>query len=184
MRLPCQHIFCYLCIKGVATRSRRCALCRQHIPPDFVEKPTVVDKDAIKAKLEEEGDSYHWFYEAKNGGWWMYEERTSLEIEKAYGDKEQTVRLQISGFTYVVDFGKMVQYREHFPNRRRKIKRDVVRTDSVKGVAGIYVGDGETGERQGGSGHGSRERATHHESELAEDSAGRDPRSRLVVGLD
>ena len=167
-------------------RSRRCALCRQHIPSDSIEKPTVVNKDAIKAKLEQDGDNYHWFYEAKNGGWWMYEERASSEIEKAYSEDEQTIRLQISGFTYVVDFGKMVQYREHFPNRRRKIKRDVIRTDSVKGVAGIYVGDGQTQDGQGNSGertvHGGSEPS--YPSHPVSSSSDHNPRSRLVTGLD
>lgn len=78
-----------------------------------------------------------WLYEAKNGGWWVYEQRTSTEIEQAYINNKKSVRLQISGFYYVVDLEKMVQYREDHPNRRRNIKRDVLKLDSVKGVAGI-----------------------------------------------
>jgi len=29
VRLPCHHTFCYLCIKGVAVRNCKCALCMQ-----------------------------------------------------------------------------------------------------------------------------------------------------------
>lgn len=35
VRLPCSHIFCYLCVKGVAFQSKRCAMCRQRSPPTF-----------------------------------------------------------------------------------------------------------------------------------------------------
>ncbi|KAF2347281.1 WWE domain [Trinorchestia longiramus] len=43
VRLPCGHVFCFLCVKGVAiTSSPRCALCRHPIPPDFLLRPTLV----------------------------------------------------------------------------------------------------------------------------------------------
>ena len=74
----------------------------------------------------------------------MYEKRTSSEIENAYNEQKKTLRIQISGFFYIVDFDKMVQFREDIPSRKRRIKRDVVRTEDVKGVAGISVqGDAE-----------------------------------------
>lgn len=141
--LPCDHVFCFLCMKGVAARQRRCALCRSAIPPGYVETPSLINRDEIKSKLEESQGTgtYHWFYEARGGGWWLYEQRASAEIEKVYSEGDRrTVRLQIAGFTYIIDFDDMVQYREGIPSRRRKIKRDVVK-ESVKGVAGICVRD-------------------------------------------
>lgn len=142
VKLPCEHMFCYLCIKGVAARRGRCAMCRRDIPPGYFEQPDVVNKEVIKSKMDQARNKYHWFYEAKNGGWWMYEERTSSEIEKAYSEKKSSLRIQISGFFYVVDFERMVQCREDIPTRRRNIKRDVERSNAVKGVAGIYLGGG------------------------------------------
>ena len=144
VKLPCDHMFCYLCLKGVAVRSYRCALCRSPIPHGYIDKPAVVNEDEIKSTLQQSLASYNWFYEAKSGGWWMYEKRTSSEIENAYSEQKKTLRIQISGFFYIVDFDKMVQFREDIPSRQRRIKRDVVRTEDVKGVAGISVqGDAE-----------------------------------------
>lgn len=139
VQLPCSHVFCFLCIKGVAARSNHCALCRHRINPEVLSKPSVVNKDEIRTSVRESGESYRWYYEARNGGWWLYEKRTSTEIEKAFKDAQPSVRLQISGFYYIIDFENMIQYREEFPNRKRQIKRDKISAESVKGVAGIAV---------------------------------------------
>lgn len=61
----------------------------------------------------------------------MYEDRTSEEIEKGYLEHAKSVKIQVSGFTYLVDFGSMVQMREDRPNRKRKIKRDTLSSDGV-----------------------------------------------------
>lgn len=54
VRLPCSHMFCYLCMKGVAVRNRRCALCRAEIPEDFVRRPTLVTaQGAVQSKNQE-----------------------------------------------------------------------------------------------------------------------------------
>ena len=139
VRLPCDHIFCYLCIKGVAVRNSRCALCRSPIPHGFLDRPAVVNKDEITSSLKQFATSHSWFYEAKDGRWWMYEHRTSSDIETAYTEQKKNLKIQISGFSYVVDFERMVQFREGIPNRQRRIKRDTVRSADVKGVAGIHV---------------------------------------------
>jgi len=47
VKLPCSHVFCFLCLKGVAGRNRRCALCRAEIPQDFVRRPVLVGKDTV-----------------------------------------------------------------------------------------------------------------------------------------
>ena len=45
VQLPCNHIFCFLCVKGVlANQRRRCALCRKDIPPEFLDNPKLVTK--------------------------------------------------------------------------------------------------------------------------------------------
>lgn len=143
IKLPCDHIFCYLCVKGVAARGNRCALCRQIIPLGYLEDTrSVINKEQLKLKMEESKNTT-WFYEAKNGGWWMYEQRTSVDIERAFSENKKSLRLQISGFYYIVDLEGMVQYREDHPNRRRSIKRDVLRVESVKGIAGIRTSSTE-----------------------------------------
>lgn len=105
------------------------------IPTGFLDRPGVLNISELKKAYP----STPWFYEAKNGGWWLYEYRVAEDIEKAFSDKKEQTHVQISGFPYTIDFINMVQYRDDRPNRKRKIKRDGVNEESVKGVAGICV---------------------------------------------
>lgn len=73
----------------------------------------------------------------------MYDDRTSAEIERGYREDLQSVKVQISGFLYVIDFEMMVQFRDGIPNRQRKIKRDKTSNVGIKGVAGIVMGSSE-----------------------------------------
>lgn len=53
-------------VQGVANQSKRCAMCRQEIPADFLDHPTLVS--AIEAEKEEaHPGGYQWFYEGRNG---------------------------------------------------------------------------------------------------------------------
>ncbi|XP_043284081.1 E3 ubiquitin-protein ligase RNF146 isoform X2 [Venturia canescens] len=135
-RLPCSHIFCYLCVKGVANQSKRCPMCRQEIPADFIEHPQLVEveDDAKPPVVDEE---YQWFYEGRNG-WWQYDQRTSHELETAYKQGKRTCELLIAGFLYIADFGSMLQLRRNDPSRHRRIKRDLYNVPK-KGVAGLRL---------------------------------------------
>lgn len=66
VKLPCSHIFCYLCVKGVAFQSRRCAMCRQEIPADVLLHPQLLDRTQLEKETSFE-DGYQWFYEGRNG---------------------------------------------------------------------------------------------------------------------
>lgn len=66
VKLPCTHIFCYLCVKGVAFQSKRCAMCRQEIPADFLLHPQLLDRTQLEKESTLE-DGYQWFYEGRNG---------------------------------------------------------------------------------------------------------------------
>ena len=66
VKLPCSHIFCYLCVKGVAFQSRRCAMCRQEIHSDFLLHPQLLDRTQLEKETTLE-DGYQWFYEGRNG---------------------------------------------------------------------------------------------------------------------
>ena len=147
VKLPCQHIFCFLCVKGAANQSKRCALCRQEIPVDYLNNPALLRKeDLLKESYSEDG--FAWFYEGRNG-WWQYDERTSHELEEKYKRDIKVFDLLIAGFLYVIDLDSMLQVRRNDPTRRRRIKRD--RKDiPKKGVAGLKIM--ETSPRHGADG--------------------------------
>lgn len=147
VRLPCYHIFCFLCVKGASWHSKRCALCRQEIPEDFLERPVLLLPEELKAAaagvIQTEGTDcgscgeFAWYYEGRNG-WWQYDERTSHELEEAFNRAQKSTEVLIAGFLYVADFENMVQYRRNEHGRRRRIKRDMVDIPK-KGVAGLRL---------------------------------------------
>ncbi|KAG0714056.1 E3 ubiquitin-protein ligase rnf146 [Chionoecetes opilio] len=71
-------------------------------------------------------------------GWWQYDERTSHELEAAYGSGQRACEVLVAGFLYIIDFDRMVQLRRNDPSRRRRIKRDLSSIPK-KGVAGIKL---------------------------------------------
>ena len=155
VELPCHHIFCFLCVKGVANRSKRCALCRQDIPADFFRDPKLLCKDEIKEKslcIYDEG--YQWFYEGRNG-WWQYDERTSSELEKKYKKGDKTFELLIAGFLYVIDLENMRQFRRNDQTRRRRVRRDLRDIPGVKGIAGLKYQENQALRPSGDGGEAS-----------------------------
>ncbi|KAF3702738.1 E3 ubiquitin-protein ligase RNF146 [Channa argus] len=147
VRLPCCHVFCFLCVKGASWHSKRCALCRQEIPEDFLEHPVLLSPEELKAAAagmsrsgtagDNSSGDYAWYYEGRNG-WWQYDERTTCELEDAFAKGRKSTEMLIAGFLYVADLESMVQYRRNEHGRRRKIKRDVVDIPK-KGVAGLRL---------------------------------------------
>lgn len=146
VRLPCTHIFCFLCVKGASWHSKRCALCRQEVPEDFLERPTLLSPEELKTAAAGggggsgsgvEGGDHAWYYEGRNG-WWQYDERTSRELEESFSKGRRSAEMLIAGFLYVADLENMVQYRRNEHGRRRRMKRDVVDIPK-KGVAGLRL---------------------------------------------
>uniref|UniRef100_A0A1A9WCX4 E3 ubiquitin-protein ligase n=1 Tax=Glossina brevipalpis TaxID=37001 RepID=A0A1A9WCX4_9MUSC len=150
-RLPCGHIFCFLCVKGVAYKNRRCAMCRREIPVEFLNHPQLVNGIEGICSTKATEDGYQWFYEGRNGGWWAYDKRSALQIEEAYQRLLQNLRIedqsvlfdcevvtydiQICGNIYTIDFAHWTQYPQNMPSKERKICR--AKNMPVKGVAGI-----------------------------------------------
>lgn len=147
VQLPCHHVFCFLCVKGASWQSKRCALCRQEVPDDFLERPTLLSPEELKASAggrSGAASDHAWYYEGRNG-WWQYDERTSRELEDAFSKGKKTAEMLIAGFLYVADLENMVQYRRNEHGRRRKMKRDVLDIPK-KGVAGLRLDtEGVTG---------------------------------------
>lgn len=151
VQLPCKHIFCFLCVKGVANRSKRCALCRQIIPAEFFNAPKLIHLDELKDKSKTIFDEgYQWFYEGRNG-WWQYDERTSQELEIKYKKGDKIFELLIAGFLYVIDLENMRQYRRNDQTRKRRIRRDLRSIPGIKGIAGLKF-EVDQNERPSGDG--------------------------------
>ncbi|XP_069127038.1 E3 ubiquitin-protein ligase rnf146-like [Argopecten irradians] len=150
VELPCQHIFCFLCVKGAAHRSKRCALCRQEIVPDFFQKPKLIRQQDLEKTITFD-DKYQWFYEGRNG-WWQYDDRTSQELELKHKNGDKLFELLIAGFLYVIDLENMVQFRRNDRTRKRNIKRDESTIEGVKGVAGLKYANQSSNERLGAEG--------------------------------
>ncbi|XP_034831563.2 E3 ubiquitin-protein ligase RNF146-like [Maniola hyperantus] len=138
-QLPCGHVFCFLCVKGIAILSKKCAICRTHIPADYFDHPVLLDNFNTDETLETENEKYHWYYEGRNG-WWKYDERSNIDLESAYNSNETECLLLLAGTLYCVDFENKVQFRRSDPTKRRRIKRDLPTLPS-KGIAGIKIID-------------------------------------------
>ena len=134
-------------------------MCRREIPPDYLYHPDLLSQVFryfrtkkklhdlflrgfyVSSQVQESENSYEdggqWFYEGR-GGWWQYDQRTSVEIEAAMAREEERCELLIAGSLYIIDFEHMLQYRRNDPSRRRRIKRDQA-SGPKKGVAGLRL---------------------------------------------
>ena len=100
--LPCGHVYCFLCGKGlVESGTSQCAMCRSVIPRDFFKHPNT------SVEVKEEGQDFFWYYQGRNG-WWRFDERNNKDLEDSFQDKKEKVHFLICGHLYVIDFKKMV----------------------------------------------------------------------------
>ena len=144
VQLPCDHIFCFLCVKGVLVNlDHRCPLCRMDIPAEFLENPKLINYkpdapfNSQGPEVEEQTEvalpdsvtptqdqgAFQWFYEGSHG-WWQYDEQTSGELEDAHRRGSRKLKLLIAGYIYIIVFENMCQYRQNDPSKQRRIKRD------------------------------------------------------------
>lgn len=140
--LPCGHIFCYLCAKGLGAglgTAKLCSLCRRPIPHGFLESAEVLSKASQELNDTPPVDAterqWQWFYEGRNG-WWRFESRNNDDLEEAFRGGKQQVETLICGNIYVINLASMEQFQKSMPQRKRRIKRDL-KTAQCKGVAGL-----------------------------------------------
>ncbi|XP_068618321.1 E3 ubiquitin-protein ligase RNF146-A-like isoform X2 [Battus philenor] len=141
-KLPCGHIFCFLCAKGIAQLNKTCAMCRNVIPNDYFNNPDVISQE--KNTEENCNQEYQWYYEGRNG-WWKYNQASNCYLEETYNKGEKEGSLLIAGNLYHIDFERNVQVRVNDQRKTRKIRRETPLFPS-KGIAGIVINNSINGE--------------------------------------
>jgi len=149
VRLECAHVFCFTCAKGLTRENPEdgpgcCSLCRAPIPPGFFgfRLPWLLQRTRDDLASSADNNNWHWFYQARGGGWWKFEARHSEDIEAAFVAGAASTDLLICGKVYTIDLANRVQFVKGDPLRRRFIKRDRATAQSV-GVAGVFFEHGE-----------------------------------------
>lgn len=134
VQMDCNHVFCYLCIKSVASATGCCPLCRSEINVsfDFGEVKLVGD-----AKLPEGSkDGFFWFYKGRKG-WWLYDADTTRELEAAFEAGKKRVERLIAGHVYVMSLKRLKQYRKDDELKTRQICREKLDLNDILGLAGM-----------------------------------------------
>ncbi|XP_053200978.1 E3 ubiquitin-protein ligase RNF146-A-like [Panonychus citri] len=130
--LGCNHVFCYLCLKGSSTSHMNCPICRQPYPSSVFIAPDLKQKS-----IQLSAKSAKWSYQGRNG-YWLFDRITNGYMENAYQNKRPICEVLIAGNTYVIDFTKMIQFRKDIPGKRRHIKRSIdLDRKEIKGIAGV-----------------------------------------------
>ncbi|XP_033323063.2 E3 ubiquitin-protein ligase RNF146-B-like isoform X1 [Megalopta genalis] len=126
-KLPCNHVYCYLCVKGVANQSayrKRCPKCRQVIPPEFLDRPQrLVEIEDTHKELHSSEKEYHWFFEGTTG-WWKYHSKINEDLERIYNLGKAGCEMSICGQLYIFNFRKHCQHRKYSPDNKIYMKRD------------------------------------------------------------
>ncbi len=136
--LPCSHIFCYLCIKGVyQSGSTQCPCCRAFIPPHIINKPHTSD---ISIKT----DGPIWVYRRRhNRGWYQFAPDNNEEVEALYQrffthilDASESI-VQVGNIQLHLDFSQMTQKSRFGTREIRRIRNLATFPERVDGIAGI-----------------------------------------------
>ena len=136
IKLSCNHIFCFLCIKGITLNHQKysCPICRHTITLKDLSNPDLLctsnnARTALKRALSKEEDEYHWFYSGANG-WWEYDERTTEDIDKAY-----------SIFTSSKDKGSPKPKRKKKNSKQKNVDNSDCSTFEIMIAGAIYIID-------------------------------------------
>ncbi|CAL8137302.1 unnamed protein product [Orchesella dallaii] len=142
IELPCQHVFCFMCIKGevIEHNTRNCPLCRAAFPMSVINYPVPINPNEIIDELNF-ATTRQWYYESRSGGWWRYDPITMSIVEEAYNNREERTMLKFGGQDYEINFNRMIQQRVGLPHIFRRITFEPV--VNAKGIAGILFPRGE-----------------------------------------
>lgn len=133
VKLECNHIFCFMCIKSASEVTGLCPLCRTEIGILFNFKEHEV-LGPIRTPHSSSG--YYWFYEGYRG-WWLYDADTNRDLESAFLRGEPKLEKFLAGCVYVIDMRNMTQQRQDGDGRARKICRATLDLENILGIGGL-----------------------------------------------
>lgn len=83
IKLTCNHVFCFLCIKSVKLShyDAKCPNCREPISDEILQK---IYYDPEENRIEEDQLEYQWLYSTKKNGWWKFDPEHNVELEELY----------------------------------------------------------------------------------------------------
>jgi hypothetical protein len=73
------------------------------------------------------GHEVRWQWATARGGWVKFDPESTSRIEAAYGSGEPSVDITAGGNGYRVDLESSLQWRLDDPDRRRQVRREIVR---------------------------------------------------------
>ncbi len=150
IRLPCNHVFCFLCIKSWIDNTTNCPFCREEVDPDECHKLPLMKELMSDYKPS----NWVWQYSGRMVGYWDYSPQMNQHLESKYQEfcsatngssssgttnsDPGLVEISIGATNYMVDFVKMVQYPVSSPGKSRGIRRVPTNvTQGRKGIAGL-----------------------------------------------
>ena len=131
VKLPCNHIFCFLCIKGhqQSDYGDSCPMCRAFISADVINNMKLSDViDVTESDCE-----YQWMYRGVRGGWWKYDTSSNSELEDLYNEwmisQHSDYDSDLDSYASDDPVPEILIGATHFEidfNRMRQINRDTV----------------------------------------------------------
>lgn len=144
IKTPCNHIFCYLCLKGIyiVNHELKCPLCRAEIGISVITNfsTKMINTDIVPTI----SPIQRWCYESLGGGWWLFDDVSCAELENRYqlfiANKEFDNILTVGAVNIKIVFDDAEMYQENTSNgKRRRIKRTIEPNDIIKGISGAKL---------------------------------------------
>ena len=141
IKLSCNHVYCYLCIKSTNEISNNCPYCSKTIDIQL-------DKVTIKKQnLDIFNMKNLWLYSDKefvNKKWWLYDPVTNILIENLYNEyilddnKDVIFPISIAIKHYTIDFKNMKQISGDNIKNITRVSLQEANKLNILGITNIY----------------------------------------------
>lgn len=131
---PCNHKFCYLCLKtSFMCQNKKCPLCRADLPNDLCNN-AILKEDIQRVDV-------YWTYSGRNNGMWQYDINSNELLEQGYQNfltnpNLKKIKIKILGKEFTINYSKMIQKGERGSRKILRVNSEQ-NTQNVKGIAGL-----------------------------------------------